>query len=215
MKYESILFDLDGTLTDPGLGITNSVLYALSLRGIYPDRSEVYRFIGPPLHTAFCEYYGLTPEDATRAITDFRVYFEKAGMLENEVYEGIPEMLSRLQKEGKRLYVATSKPELYAKQILAHFGLMDFFTFVGGNTMAEDRTEKEDILTYVLAENPDIRPETAVMVGDRLYDIRGGKAFGLATVGVTYGYAQPGELESARADAVARSVAELYEILKA
>lgn len=214
MKYESILFDLDGTLTDPGLGITNSVLYALSLRGIYPDRSEVYRFIGPPLHAAFCEYYGLTPEDATQAIADFRVYFEKAGMLENEVYAGIPEMLSRLCRDGKRLYVATSKPEPYAKQILAHFGLIDSFAFVGGNTMAEDRTEKEDVLRYVLAENPDICPESAVMVGDRLYDVRGGKAFGLATVGVAYGYARPGELEASRADAIAHSVEELYEILK-
>ena len=131
MNVENVLFDLDGTLTDPGIGITNSVKYALELRSIaVSSREELYRFIGPPLLNSYMEYYGLAEDDARQAITDFRVYFEKSGIFENEIYEGIPEMLRALTAGGKRVYLATSKPERYARQILDHFDLTRYFTFI-------------------------------------------------------------------------------------
>ena len=214
MKFENILFDLDGTLTDPGLGITNSVRYALELRNIQVDsREELYRFIGPPLLDSYMQYYGLTEEDARQAITDFRVYFEKAGILENEIYKGIPEMLKALTESGKRVYLATSKPEKYARQILDHFDISKYFTFICGNTMAEDRHKKEDVIAFIRASCPEVRSENSVMVGDRIYDIEGGRAHNMATVGVTFGYAAEGELEASGATHLARSVHELKAIL--
>jgi phosphoglycolate phosphatase len=214
MKIENILFDLDGTLTDPGLGITNSVWYALKLRGIeVASREELFRFIGPPLLNSYMQYYGLEEEDARQAITDFRVYFEESGIFENEIYEGIPEMLKTLTEAGKRVYLATSKPEKYARMILDHFDITKYFTFICGNTMAEDRSRKEDVIAYIREACPEVRADNSVMVGDRIYDIEGGRAHGMQTVGVTFGYAAKGELESSGATCIAHTVAELTEIL--
>lgn len=214
MSIENILFDLDGTLTDPGIGITNSVKYALELRNIAVNsREELYRFIGPPLLNSYMEYYGLTEEDARQAITDFRVYFEKAGIFENEIYEGIPEMLRALTDSGRRVYLATSKPERYARQILDHFDLTKYFTFICGNTMAEDRHRKEDVIAYIREQCPEVRGDNSAMVGDRVYDIAGGAAHGMRTVGVTFGYAAEGELEGSGATALAHTVEELQQVL--
>lgn len=214
MSIENVLFDLDGTLTDPGLGITNSVWYALKLRNIQvASREELYRFIGPPLLNSYMTYYGLTEDDARQAITDFRVYFEESGIFENEIYEGIPEMLAALVASGKRVYLATSKPEKYARMILDHFDLTKYFTFICGNTMAEDRHKKEDVIAFIRESCPEVRSDNSAMVGDRVYDIEGGRFHGMQTVGVTFGYAQPGELEDSPATHIAHTVSELTDIL--
>lgn len=211
---DAILFDLDGTLTDPGVGITNSVAYALSKFGIeVSDRKELYSFIGPPLFDSFTEQYGFTPDNANRAVAYYREYFAPKGLYENEVYEGTPEMLKNLKESGKKIILATSKPEKFAIEILRHFGLDVYFDHICGATMDATRNKKDAVIKYAL-EVSGADPEFAVMVGDRSYDILGGKKFGLYTVGVTYGYGSPEELTAAGADKIAHSVPELLKILQ-
>ncbi|MBE6621199.1 MAG: HAD family hydrolase [Ruminococcaceae bacterium] len=211
--YSHLLFDLDGTLTDPGEGITNSVAYALKKRGIAViDRSELYRFIGPPLTKSFMQYYGLSEEDATQAVADYREYFVPHGMFENKVYDGIADLLSDLKAGGKRLIVATSKPEKFAIQILEHFGLLSYFDRVYGATMDLSRSKKGDIIAYALAAE-DISCDRALMIGDRHHDIDGAHENGLAAVGVLYGYGDREEHEAAGAEYIVSSVEELKELL--
>ena len=152
-KY--ILFDLDGTLTDPALGITNSVIYALKKFNITPpENEELYCFIGPPLLESFEKYYSMTKEESLLALQYYREYYAPTGMFENRVYEGMEEMLASLVKSGKKLFVATSKPEVYAKQILEHYSLAKYFTFIGGSTLDETRVNKDEVITYVLENMP-------------------------------------------------------------
>lgn len=214
MKYEFILFDLDGTLTDPGIGITNSVAYALSKFGIkVEDRQELYSFIGPPLVDSFEKYYGFSEEDAKKALGYYREYFRAGGMFENTVYDGVAETLNELNKEGKKLIVATSKPEEFAEQILEHFDLRKYFYGVAGASMDEKRNKKEDVLAYAIDRFEIKEPESAVMIGDRKYDILGGKAFRMYTVGVLFGYGTKEELESAGADILVSEFSELLNII--
>lgn len=213
MMYKYVLFDLDGTLTDPGVGITNSVAYALERYGIeVSDRSELYRFIGPPLVDSFVRYYGFAEKDAKEAVTVYREYFTERGMFENEVYPGIPEMLASLRGAGIKPVVATSKPWPFAEKILEHFGLREYFDFVAGAELDETRTSKSDVIAYAL-ETCGINPDEAVMVGDREHDILGAKANGMKSVGVLFGYGSRDELENAGADEIAADVSELGKIL--
>lgn len=212
--YRYILFDLDGTLTDPGLGITNSVAYALKKFGItVADRSELYPFIGPPLRESFMERYGLTDAESDDAIAYFREYFRPKGIFENAVYEGIPAMLAGLRAAGRVLVLATSKPEEFAVEILKHFGLYDYFDVVAGARMDETRTGKADVVAYAMALAGITDPGEAVMVGDREHDVLGARANGLPTVGVLYGYGSEEELSSAGAAFLARTPADLLNIL--
>lgn len=211
MKY--VLFDLDGTLTDPGVGITNSVAYALERYGItVNDRSELYRFIGPPLAESFIKYYGFAEKDAKDAVMVYREYFTDRGIFENEVYPGIPDMLGRLCDAGIKCVVATSKPWVFAEKILDHFGLREYFGFVAGAELDESRTSKSEVIAYAL-EKCRISPADAVMVGDRSHDILGAKANGLRSVGVLFGYGSRDELEGAGADMIASDVRGLGETL--
>ena len=211
--YDTILFDLDGTLTDPGLGITNSVMHALRRMGYaVPPREELYKFIGPPLHQSFRVYFGMTEEQSFEAVEKYREYFSMGGLLENEVYEGIPELLTALEQAGKRLVLATSKPEKFARAIMAHFGLDKWVRDIAGATMDTSRSKKGDVIAYALKEF-NVDPATAVMVGDREHDIYGGRENGLPAVGVTFGYGDRPELEQAGAAAIADSPAQLLEIL--
>ncbi len=213
MKYEFILFDLDGTLTDPGIGITNSVSYALSKFGIkVENRQELYRFIGPPLVDSFEKYYGFSEEEAKKALGYYREYFRAGGMFENTVYDGVVETLNELNKEGKKLIVATSKPEEFAEQILEHFDLKKYFHGVAGASMDEKRNKKEDVIAYAI-DRFGIETEKAVMIGDREYDILGGKAFDMYSVGVLFGYGTKEELESAGADILVSEFSELLNII--
>lgn len=209
-----IFFDLDGTLTDPSLGITNSVMYALRSYGIEEnDREKLYPFIGPPLVDSFEKYYGFPEEKGREATFRFQEYFSQKGLYENEVYEGIAQMLSALKEKGLILSLATSKPEEFAVRILEHFDLKRYFDFVCGAAMDEKtRCRKDDVLLYAL-EKTGADPSLSVMVGDREYDVLAGNKFGLSTVGVLYGFGDRKELENAGADRIAQSVSELKEIL--
>ncbi|MBQ7380461.1 MAG: HAD family hydrolase [Clostridia bacterium] len=210
---KNIFFDLDGTLTDPAEGITNSVAYALEKFGIkVSDRSELYRFIGPPLVNAFMEYYGFTKENAEKALAYYREYFAPKGIFENAVIEGIPEMLSVLKANGKRLFVATSKPEPFAIQILEHFALDGYFDGIFGSTMDETRNTKDAVIAYALTESGADKDDT-VMVGDRHHDIDGAKKNDMKSVGVLFGYGSREELRDAGADDIAETVDQLQKIL--
>ncbi|MEE1280082.1 MAG: HAD family hydrolase [Oscillospiraceae bacterium] len=214
MSYKHILFDLDGTLTDPALGITNSIMHALKKSGIQPpDRRELYCCIGPPLTDAFMEMWGFSKEGAKKALFDYREYFSQYGLFENEVYTGIPELLGELCESGKKLYLATSKPEIYARQILEHFNLSQYFSFIAGNTLSEDRPKKVDVINHLFKVCPEIDAQNTVMVGDRKYDVIGAHAARLPCIGVLFGYGSEDELLEAGADHLARTVSDLKSLL--
>ncbi len=224
MKKKYLLFDLDGTLTDPMVGITKSVQYALRHYGIEePDLKKLTPFIGPPLRDSFMKYYGFPKEQASEAVWVYREYFADRGLFENEELPGIRLMLETLQKAGRTLLVATSKPEKFARQILEHFHLDPYFTFIGGADMEETRVKKEEVIRYVLEHEWDMSgiasdqqavwKSEAVMVGDREHDIIGARINGLQSVGVLIGYGSRKELEQAGADRIAADVGELTRIL--
>lgn len=210
--YKYIFFDLDGTLTDPGEGITKSVEYALNKYGIQvEDRTSLYKFIGPPLTDSFSEFYGFSEEKAVEAVSFYREYFGVTGLFENEVYDGIVSVLETLKEKGLHLLVATSKPEEYSVRILEKFDLIKYFDFVCGATMSGSRVKKADIIAYALESAGVEDKSTVLMIGDRHHDIDGAKINGLASMGVTYGYGDRAELEEAGADYIIDSPEEILD----
>ena len=211
--YNTVLFDLDGTLTDPGLGITNSVAYALERYGIIvEDRSSLYTFIGPPLSDSFMKYYGFSEEKAMEAIMVYREYFRDKGIFENEVYEGVRELLEKIKASGRKTVLATSKPEEFAVRILEHFDLMQYFDVVAGASMDEKRNKKGDVIKYAM-EKGSFTGDSAVMIGDREHDVFGAKENKLDSIGVLYGYGSEAELKKAGADYIAKTVKDIFPIL--
>lgn len=211
---KNIFFDLDGTLTDPAEGITNSVAYALSKFGIeVKDKKTLTPFIGPPLADSFAAYYGFSNEDAERAVAYYREYFAPKGMFENAVLDGVPDLLNMLKASGKKLYVATSKPEKFAVRILEHFGLAGYFDGIYGSTMDESRNTKDAVIAYALSETG-ADPADSIMVGDRHHDIDGAKANAMRSVGVLFGYGDREELSAAGAGHIAEDIKELQNILQ-
>lgn len=207
MTYTHIFFDLDGTLTDPGLGITNAVMYALARWGIrVDDRQALYPFIGPPLVDSFMRFYGFSAADARAAVDVYREYFANKGIFENEVYPGIPALLARLKRAGLKLVMATSKPEQFAVRIAEHFGIAAYFDCIAGAAMDETRTEKWEVVEYALDRCGVTDRAAVLMVGDREHDVRGAQRCGIRTLGVLYGYGSRAELEQAGAVAVAETV---------
>lgn len=194
-----ILFDLDGTVTDPGLGITNSVAYALDKFNIQVgDRAALYKFIGPPLQNSFKEFYHFSEEESLSAVSYYREYYREKGIYENRVYDGIEQLLSTLKRENKTVILATSKPEEFAKQILQYFNLTKYFDVIAGATMDSRRVEKADVIRYALGNiHEDL--SRIVMVGDRKHDILGAKENHLDSIGVLYGYGDMEELREAGA----------------
>lgn len=212
-RYAYCLFDLDGTLTDPGEGITRSVAYALSFFGLeVKDRTALYPFIGPPLVDSFSTFYGFSTEQARQAVGRYREYFSRQGIFENELYPGIKELLENLKRHGVRILLASSKPELYARKILEHFQLLPFFDFVAAATMDDARSKKTDVVRYAL-ETCGISPDRAVMIGDRQHDIEGAKDNALESIGVLWGYGSREELSAAGATRLAESVPQLASLL--
>lgn len=209
---KNILFDLDGTLTDPKVGITKSVQHALKAFQIkVEDPDTLCCYIGPPLNQSFMEYHKLTASQAQQAIVKYREYFADKGIFENEVYDGIEAMLTKLYKEGKRLFVATSKPEVFARRILEHFGLQGYFEDICGATLDLSRSTKDAVIRYALEKNEIWDLSDAVMVGDRRHDVEGAKAVGIKCIGVLYGYGTREELKKAGTDRIAQTVEELYD----
>lgn len=208
--YDYLLFDLDGTLTDPGEGITNSVVYALKKWGVeVKDKRELYSFIGPPLSASFKKYFGFSEDDALKSVEYYREYFRERGIFENEVYGGVPNLLATLKEAGKTLILATSKPEGFAKQILDHFDLAKYFDFVAGATMDESRNKKADVIRYALRMSGVTDLSRAVMIGDREQDVDGAKQNGMDSIGVLYGYGDRRELEGAGATRIAETVEDI------
>ena len=210
---DTAFFDLDGTLTDPSVGITNSVMHALERMGReVPPREELYSFIGPPLITQFMEYCNISKEEAEQAVVFYREHFSEIGLFENVPYDGVDESLARIKASGKKVCVATSKPEVFAKRILDKFGLSLYFDYICGATMDEKRTTKQEVIEYALVTSGAKR-ENTVMVGDRRHDIEGARACSMRSIGVTWGFGSKEELETAGADFTAGSFGELEDIL--
>lgn len=199
--YDTFFFDLDGTLTDSSLGITNSVIYALKKYGIEEtDRTKLYPFIGPPLTVSFEKFYGFPKEKCAEAVRYYREYYQDKGLFENRVYDGVLDVLKELKRRGRRLVVATSKPEPFARQIIGHFGLLPYFDYVAGMELDGGRGTKEEVIRYAL-EICGIRDKSKVlMVGDREHDVIGARGAGIDCLGILYGFGSREELLAAGAD---------------
>ncbi len=214
-KY--LLFDLDGTLTDPKTGICTCVQYALSAFGIEePDLDKLESFIGPPLKDSFMRFYGFTEEQVDAAIVKYRERFSDVGLFENEVYKGIPKMLRELNARGLVLAVASSKPTVYVQRILEHFRIARYFKAVVGSELDGRHVNKDEVVQEALGQLFGDRPVEAdqvYMIGDRCFDVEGAHKNGVESVGVTYGYGSMEELKGARSDYIVRSVEELQEFL--
>ena len=211
-----LFFDLDGTLTDPFEGITNSILHALDRMGKdKPDKAWLGRFIGPPLILSFRKYFGMTDEEAERAQALYREVYSVTGLYENRVYPGIPEAVRALSEAGFVLCLATSKPEPFAKQILAHFQLDGYFTEICGATLDGTRNTKGEVLRELLARlsvgGADL--DHCRMIGDRIHDADGAREVGIRTVGVLWGYGSREELTGAGCAALAGTPEELVSLL--
>ena len=210
--YDTIFFDVDGTLTDSAPGILNAVRFALEGVGMpVPPEKELMRFIGPPLTTELQAAFGIGGEEAAALVRRFQVYFKKDGMFENRVYDGVPDMLERLLASGRRAAVTTSKPEPFARTILEHFGLSHYFTAIVGSALDErTRATKAEVVAQALET---LKPERVLLVGDRCHDVEGAHANEIPCLGVLYGYGSREELSEA--EYIAESVEALSEMLAA
>lgn len=212
--YTHLLFDLDGTLTDPAEGITRSVQYALRRFGIeVDDLHSLTSFIGPPLAESFREFYGFDDERIPEAIRVMREYFGSRGWRENRLYEGMPQLLGRLRAAGYTLAVATSKPVVFARRILDHFDLARHFAFTGGAELDGRRQAKAEVIAHVLRELHVADAASCLMIGDRRHDIAGAAAVGMDSCGVLWGYGSREELAEAGATRIAADLGELERLL--
>lgn len=214
MRWQYLFFDLDGTLTDPMLGITRSVQYALRHFGIeVTDLSTLCPFIGPPLKDSFREFYGMDDARAEEGIALTREYFAPKGIFENELYAGIPQLLEALRQGGARIAMATSKPAPFARRIAEHFAIDRYFDLIEGSTLDGTRTTKSEVLRLAIEGLGVTDPAQAVMVGDRRFDIEGAAATGIESIGVLYGYGSREELKQAGATHIVADIGELGRLL--
>jgi phosphoglycolate phosphatase len=210
---KNILFDLDGTLTDSKEGIVNSILYALDELDIQEKLiGELDSFIGPPLRDSLKKRYNLPDELTDKAMIDYREYFSEKGLYENTVYAGIPQLLEFLFSQGYRLFVATSKPTVYADKILRHFKLNKYFTGITGCNLDSTRTDKTEVIAYVVSVYQ-LDPDSSIMIGDRKHDIIGARNNLMKSVGVTYGYGSFEEISLQKPDFIVNNCNELKQIL--
>lgn len=214
LKYENILFDLDGTLVDSQQGVINSIVFALKKYGIeVDDRTELKKCVGPPLTYSFNTFFRLNKDDSLTAVEYYREYYSEKGIFETELYDGIKELLQKLKASNKNVIMATSKTEIYAKQIAEHFGIDDCFAFIGGASYDTTRIEKKDVIDYALAECGIKELFSCVMVGDRSHDIIGARLCGIDSIGVLYGYGSCNELEDEGCTTTVDTPEELCNIL--
>ncbi len=213
LDYDWLLFDLDGTLTDPFEGITRSVEYALNAFGItVADRRELASFIGPPLVESLTEQFGFTMEDAVAAVAKYREYFSVKGLYENELFEGIPELLRDCREAGYKISMATSKPTHYARIIAEHFDIARYFDAIHGSSLDGSRITKSSVVAEVVEEER-LDPARALMIGDRRHDVEGAGEHGIRTVGVLYGYGTLEEHTAASAAYIVKDISELRQLL--
>ena len=211
--FDYLFFDLDGTLTDPAQGITNSFKYALNYFGCeIPDYQTLCTFIGPPLNDTFKNLLHFEEEKIPEAIKKYREYFAEKGLFENSVYPGIPELLDSLKQAGRKLVVATSKPEDFSVRIIEHFGLAKYFENVCGSLHDTTRTTKDEVIEVAIERNHITDKSKVLMIGDRKHDILGAKKVGLKSCGVLFGYGNLEELKTAGADFIANTVADIKTI---
>lgn len=213
--YKYILFDMDGTLTDSKVGITESVKYALASFGMSAETEELLGFIGPPLRQSFSEYCGFGPEDTEKAITKYRERFSTVGVYENDLYPGVPEMLAALREAGRELVLASSKPEIFVNKILEQHHIRELFTESVGCLLDGTNETKPDIIRecfHRLGLSGEAVKQ-CVMVGDRKFDLLGARECGIDFIGAGYGYAPPGELEELGASRIAADTAGLLDML--
>lgn len=209
-----ILFDLDGTLTDPFLGITRSVAYSLKSFGIEVDDLETLKpFIGPPLDVSFREYYHMDEAQSWKAVEKYREYFSKKGLYENKVYEGMEDFLQSLLNMDMKLYVCTSKPEVFAKEILDHFSLTPYFTGIYGATLDGSLKNKGDVIAHCIKQEQ-LNIQDCMMVGDRQHDIVGAHQNQIPCIGVLYGYGSLEEFQEYHCDYIAKDLIELKKIIE-
>lgn len=215
MPYSLCLFDLDGTLTDPGIGITKSFQYALASFGIHKELEDLTRFIGPPLRESFRDTYGFSDSDTEKAVVKFREYFADTGIFENSVYPDIPELLQMLKDSGRILAVVTSKAAIYAKRILEYFDLDKYFSYISGDEMDGSLTKngKQDLIRIAINVLDQEREMSAVMIGDREHDIFGACGVGIDSIGNTWGYGPSDELKLAGATHIVNSTEELFRLI--
>lgn len=213
--YQNVLFDLDGTLTDPAEGILNSIRHSLTYYPeiTVPETAILEKFIGPPLWESYVKYCGMDKTTAEEAVEHYREYFRPTGIFENKLYDGIPELLAALKDKGVNIRLATSKPQVFAERILEHFGISEYFTSVQGSKLDGSIVNKEDIIRLVITENEGITASNTVMVGDTAFDIIGAKKNRIPAIGVAYGYGTKAELAAAEANMITKSVEELTVLL--
>lgn len=214
-NFDTVLFDLDGTLVDSSEGITKSVSYALKKRGYGEHVPETLKhFIGPPLREQFMTFCGVDTAEGTALVETYREYYGVTGIFECSLYTGIPDLLDALLQAGKILLVATSKPEKFARLVIGHFSLTEKFTYIGGARMDNTRTDKCEVIRYTLENVPHILSvHTPVMIGDSPHDILGARKAGLPGIAVSYGFGNPEALLRSQPIAVCSSVKELKQIL--
>ncbi|WP_294555906.1 HAD hydrolase-like protein [uncultured Mailhella sp.] len=212
---EYLFLDLDGTLTDPSEGITRGVMYALERFGIHEkDPRRLYPFIGPPLYDSFMRHYGFDLPSAYKAIEYFQEYYGQQGMYENVPYPGIRELLYAWQAEGRKLVLATSKPEVFAVRILERFDMAGAFLLMAGGDVEEKRVEKQLVIGYAMEKLGLSHGEGCVMIGDRKFDVLGAGVHGIPALGVLYGFGSREELSEAGASWLAQSVEELGSLMR-
>lgn len=215
--YDYVLFDLDGTISDSSEGITKGIQIALKAVGIEEERDNLRKFIGPPLTYSFKEFYGFDEETTNIAIKKYREYYAVTGLYENVAYDGIEALLKKIKDSGRKIAVATSKPEAFSKNILEKFGLLKYFDYVAGATLPTDsgkkRGEKQEVVEYAieLFGNPD--KSKVVLIGDTMFDAKGAKAVGIDCIGVLYGFGSEKSLLESGAKYIAETIEDIYQYL--
>ena len=214
MHYQNVLFDLDGTLTDPREGITRSIQYGLSKMGIEePDLHKLEHFIGPPLLQAFMEFYAFSEAQAWEAVGFYRERFSVTGLYENRVFDGVTPLLEELVGQGRQLYIATSKPQIYAREIARHFDFAKHFNVIYGSELDGTRTNKIELIAHLVAEEG-LDPAQTLMIGDRKHDLIGASQNGLDAAAVGYGFGSFEELSSHAPTYHFETLAQLHQAFK-
>lgn len=213
-RYPHVVFDLDGTLSDPREGIFNAYQYTATRMGLeIPPAGQLNALIGPPLQKGFMDVFGLSGDRLMEGVKHFREYYGEKGLYENKLYEGIPGLLEELTRNGVVAYVATSKYELFAKQVLEYFGIHTFFSDVAGADYNGVQASKVGLVLQLLQRNGINDPDSVVIVGDTRYDIETAAELEIDSIGVCYGFSSAEEIEKLNPDYIAFNVAELRRIL--